>query len=262
MKPWLPALLATSVALAGGAEGPALPTLHLDARTVGRTARVQTVPAVVYPDDAPYFQMFPSHVRAVLNLPGQRWRAQYAADVPPASVAVYPVSGWLSLYRAPGAAQEVGQRIGALRALSAGTLRSGDMKGALPFLPLRNAVQVTAGAVRRVETPALRGIRYLTVYSQEGGVPFPREAIFYTFQGLSRDGRFYISVQVPYAPASLPNRDELDRTRSYVVAQYSGPVDGAAQDAYRADLTLKLNAEDNAPDVRNLDALVRSIRLR
>lgn len=212
--------------------------------------------------------MFPAHIRAVLNLPGQRWRAQHDADAPPAQVAVYPVAGWLSLFRTPAARQEVRRRIELLRALNAGTLGVRELQAGLgnrsdlPFLPLRNASQVTAGAVRRIKTPAVEGIRFLTVSSQEDGVRFPREAVFYTFQGLSRDGRFWVSVTVPYAPASLPSRDELDRTRSYVVAQYSGPADNSARNAYRADLTRKLDAEDGEAGLQALDALVRSLRLR
>ena len=116
-----------------------------------------------------------------------------------------------------------------------------------------------------------KGLRYLAVHSQEDGVRINRERVFYTFQGLSHDGRFYVTVQVPYAPASLPTRAELDRTKNYDVAPYpaesrgKGPAYDAYRqkvDAYRADLTRKLNAEEGKADLRALDALVRSIRLR
>lgn len=160
MKPWLLTLLLSPAALAGGAEPRALPRLTLEAQTIGRTAELQRVPAVVYPDDGPYFQMFPAHTRAVLNPPGQRWKAQHDADLPPAYVAVYPVSGWLGLFRSPANAQLAREQIETLRALNGGGLSLTEVRP-LPFLPLRNAFQAGVGAVRRVDTPVLRGMRYL-----------------------------------------------------------------------------------------------------
>ncbi|GAA5511939.1 hypothetical protein Dcar01_00653 [Deinococcus carri] len=272
MKPWLLPLLVSppfvlSVALAGGAQPPALPKLGLNAATMGRVADIQTVPRVPRADGPSFF--FPTHVRAILNRPGQHWRPQYDTDLPQAYVAIYPVAGLLAQYPERGEPWNVRTQIDTLKALNSGSLKPGEVGAwGLPYLPLWNAHQVTAGAVRTLETPALKGIRYLTLYSQEGGVRFPREAIFSTFQGLSRDGRFYITVQVPYAPASLPTRAELERTRTFEIAPYpgqsSGPVADAWRkkvDAYNLDLKRKLNAEDNAPALRTLDALVRSIRL-
>lgn len=269
VKPWLPALCLTSVALASGAEVAVLPNLSLDAGLIGRTADIRTVQGVPRADGPVFF--FPTHVRAVLNRPGERWKPGYDTELPETYVAVYPVAGLLAQYPEWGEPWNVRTQIDTLRALNSGRLRLNEVKWplTLPFLPLRNATQSVTGAVRPFKTPAVQGIRYLAIYSQEDGVRFPREAVVYTFQGLSRDGRFYVTVQVPYAPASLPTRAELDRTRDYAVAPVpeasSDPAYAAHRrkvDAYRADLTGQLNAEDGAPGVRALDALVRSIRLR
>lgn len=267
MKPWLLPLLVSSVALAGGREAPALPHLSLNAGTVGRVADIQTVPGVTNAEAAVF--AFPTHVRAVLNKPGEHWQPQDATDLPDTYVAVYPVAGLLTQYPGRGEPWNLRAQIDTLRALNSGRLKPSQVGvQGLPYLPLWNASQVTAGAVRTVETPTLKGIRYLTVYSQEWNVRIPREAIFATFQGLSRDGRFYITAQMRYAPASLPTSAELDRTKNYKVAPYPAESRGPAADAhrrkveaYRADLARKLDAEDNAAALRNLDALVRSIRL-
>lgn len=266
MKPWLTALCLASVALAGGAEGPTLPRLELDARAVGRTADVRVVPGVPLREEPAFF--FPTHVRAVLDRPGERWQPQYETDLPLAYVAVYPVAGLLAQYPQRGEPWNVRTQIERLNALNRGGLN--EVKGPLPYLPLLNATLAAAGAVRQIETPSVRGVRYLSVASQEDGVRFPREAVFSTFQGLSRDGRFYVTVQMPYAPASLPTRAELLRTKTFEVAPYPaesggrGPAHDAYRErvnAYRADLVTKLNAEDSSPGLRAFDALVRSIRL-
>jgi len=268
MKLWPLPLLLAAVALAGGSEGPALPRLSLDARTIGQSADIEIVQGVPR-TDAPQFY-FPTHVRAVLNKPGQHWKPQYDVELPNAYVAVYPLAGLLAQYPEQGKPWNVRTQVDTLRALNSGRLRLNDVGAwGMPYLPLQNAHQVTAGAVRKVVTSSVRGIRYLTLYSQEDGVRFPREAVFYTFQGLSPDGRFYITAQVPYAPASLPTRAELDRTKNYAVAPYPAESRGPAYDAYRAkvdayraDLTRKLGAEEGKAGLQALDALVRSIRLR
>lgn len=272
MKLW-PLLLASvaSISLAGGVEGPALPRLNLDARTIGRSAEAQTVQGVPRADGPTFF--FPTHVRAVMNKPGQRWQPRYDTELPGAYVAVYPVAGLLAQYPERGEPWNVRTQMDTLRALNTGRLGLNEVKWplTLPFLPLVNANQYGTGAARTFRTPALQGLRYLAVHSQEDGVRINRERVFYTFQGLSHDGRFYVTVQVPYAPASLPTRAELDRTKNYDVAPYpaesrgKGPAYDAYRqkvDAYRADLTRKLNAEEGKADLRALDALVRSIRLR
>lgn len=268
MKLWPLPLLLASVALAGGLEGPVLPRLSLDARTIGRSAEVLTVQGVPRAD-APQFY-FPTHIRAVLNKPGQRWQPGYDTELPGAYVAVYPVAGLLAQYPERGERWNVRTQIDTLRAINNSQLRLNEVKWplTLPFLPLVNANQYGTGAARTFRTPALQGLRYLAVYSQEDGVRIERERVFYTFQGLSRDGRFYITAQVPYAPASLPTRAELDRTKNYAVAPFPEQSTGPEYDtyrqkveAYRADLTRKLDAENGKTGLQALDSLVRSIRL-
>jgi len=83
----------------------------------------------------------------------------------------------------------------------------------LPFLPPFNAAQVFHVLEKRLDSENGRGIRFLTLYSQ-GIVGVTNYEIFYTYQGLSADGRYYIAAVLPINSSLLPelqlSNDELD----------------------------------------------------
>ncbi len=260
----------SAAALAGGLDGPrfnssSLPTVSVNAAPVGRITRLGHVPLAVR-TDAPVF-FFPAHVRAVLNRPGESWRAAYDVDQPPAYVGVYPVAGVNAQYpeRQPHTVDLlVKSRLNALQGILSGTVDPKGLPVPLPYFPLPNAYQVTAGAVKKVVTKDLIGLRFLTIHSQEGGVRFPREVVEYTFQGLTRDGKYLVTVHLPYGPASLPTRTELERLNAWIEAPFPGSETGPdavlfrkANAAYLAGLLRKLNAESGR--LYDFDAVVLSI---
>ena len=65
----------------------------------------------------------------------------------------------------------------------------------LPYLPPLNAAQAIRARAQYMETAGFEGIAYVTVYRQDVS-PFVGREFFYTFQGLSRDGKFYIGATV------------------------------------------------------------------
>lgn len=256
-------------ALTSATAGGAAPSLRLDARPLGLTAEVMAVPAAPKGEGPMFYP--PAHIRAVLNVPGTRWMWQDPAEEPPAYVAVYPVAGLKRQYpgREPvswdGWVRAAVQNLDALRL---GKTSVAKLARPLPHLPPYNAFQAVAGAVRPLATKQFSGLRYLTIYSQESGVRFARENVYYTFQGMTRDGRHIVVVRVPYAPRGLPTRAGLDRTKDYLVAPIptasagltSGPYLRVTQQ-YLADTTRKLDAESDTPGLARLDALVRSVRV-
>lgn len=233
----------------------AAPLPHVTLRAPGYALRAEVRPAVVYPESGPYvgpyFQFSPAQVRVVLDRLGQHWTPAYPADRPPASVTVTPVQNWLTLYRSASLRADVARQLNRLRAINAGRLRLNEMQAkwpGLPYLPLINAFQAVSGAARQVNTPRLQGVRYLAVYAQESSVSYPRSAVFYTFQGLTRDGEQVVSVQVPYAPSSFP-REGGGRLMS-----------GDEWRRYLTQARAQLDAED--AKLVALDRLVQSVRIR
>lgn len=112
---------------------------------------------------------------------------------------VYDAADFANISPGPnGAAQEISN----LQSLL--TDRPADPE-LIPFLPQANAVQVFRSQVKYLDFINGAGVSFLTYYAQDV-YPITNQNIFYTFQGLTDDGRYYISatfpVQAPILPAS------------------------------------------------------------
>lgn len=204
-------------------------------------------------------------------MPGRTWQAQYAGEEPPAYVAVIPLDTLKSHYPAPmGALSAEVNRV--IAAAQGGPLRRGGVAGGLPYLPLPNAAQAASGSLARISNNDIQGFRYLTVYSQEAGIRFPRTAVRYTFQGVTRDGKHLVIMHVPYEVRTLPTAEQIEREDSRnrgFLAPFPGTPGGLSQEAfakkneqYLRDLTTKLDAEGRVGRLSALDSVVRSIQVR
>jgi hypothetical protein len=74
----------------------------------------------------------------------------------------------------------------------------------IPVLPLINAAQVFRSQVRYLNFQNGSGVRFLTQYRQDPG-PVTDDEIFYTFQGLTDDGAYYVVASFPLATTILPD---------------------------------------------------------
>jgi hypothetical protein len=125
----------------------------------------------------------------------------------------------------------------------------------LPFLPVEEAAaQAIAARVEYVDTPELSGIAYVTGFRQDL-FPFVRDDFFYTFQGLSADGQWYVAVDWVVRATMFPRKvSQADARRvgrnattwERYVRQSVAALDEAEATAFR-------------PSLATLDALVRSI---
>jgi META domain-containing protein len=114
---------------------------------------------------------------------------------------------------------------------------------ALPFLPVMPAAQVIRARAQYVETPVLHGISYVTVYRQDVS-PFTNNEFRYTFQGISNDGLYYVSmvsqVIAPDFPAEIPADFDYDAfTAGFTdyLTESVGKLNSAAPDAFIPSLT-------------------------
>lgn len=250
------ALLTLAPASAQTLSRQAAPLPYVTLSAPGYAVRAEVRPAVTYPESGPnvgpYFQFSPAQVRIVLDKVGMaKWKSQHAADMPPAYVTVTPVANWLSLYKGAEMRTEVSRQLANLRDLNTERVQSSTLQAQwkLPYLPLVNATQAVTGAVKRVNTPQLQGVRYLAIYAQETSTQYQRGAVFYTFQGLSRDSKQMISVRLPYTPTSFPQEVAGSTT-----------MQNSEWQQYRAQAQAKLDAESTK--LAALDRLVQSIRIR
>jgi heat shock protein HslJ len=131
-----------------------------------------------------------------------------------------------------------------------------DLSGELPMLPAVNATQVLTARAKRIQFNGGSGIAYLAMYSQ-GIQPVTDQTVQYFFQGLTADGKYYLSFIFPVNSTVLPDDGQSvpEATQNALNADYQ---------AYLADVVDQLNAaaaSDFSPNLDDLDRFVSSIAI-
>jgi hypothetical protein len=129
---------------------------------------------------------------------------------------------------------------------------------ALPFLPWVNSKQSLCAQPRIIEFTGGSGIRYLTYYSQDPS-PVLDQKVFYTFQGLTDDGKFHVSAAFPIQTGIFP-------TEAPACPKCGEPDYNPFEDwnTLLSEQLTQLNAQpedDFAPSLQLLDELIHSIQI-
>jgi hypothetical protein len=203
----------------------------------------KTVPEASGPD-LPAFGVNPEYTE--LTLQGYALADRFFT----AHIDLFPVQRFSELV--PDA---VPQRVTALQALIGGGAPGAE---ALPLLPIFNAAQEFHAQYQVVPFAGGSGIRYLAQYAQFAD-PVNNHEMFYSYQGLTSDGKYWISAILPVSQPSLPaNGDNPPGGQS--PEQFSNNFP-----AYIADLTTQLNSlagESFSPLLPMLDALIASLQVQ
>ncbi len=221
-----------------GINTPLPPTVSFTlTETVAISSTTQIITATEVTEDRPYWELFPLHTEITL-----------AGYVQPDSLLVprllvYPASEFARLSDAAAA------QIDALSELLATEPLLVEAQ-TLPFLPLFNAAPMFHAQEQYLDFANGSGIRYLTQYEQ-ATVPVNNQELFYTYQGLTDDGAYYVAAVFPVSHPDLP-------------ADISSVPEDMADDfeTYMNSVIEQMNGADAAaftPDLATLDALVRSI---
>lgn len=164
-------------------------------------------------------------------------------------ILVYPIREYATVNPPAG---EVAARLdAALRVVEAS-------RDSLPFLPMWNAGQVFHARSEVLSFQNGKGLRYLTCYAQ-AMVPIDEKCLFYTFQGLTQDGLYYVAAVLPVDLPLLHDSELTSQwealTQDYDATRYRG---------YLEQIVQKLEiAEGGAfsPDLKQLDALITGLRV-
>lgn len=127
----------------------------------------------------------------------------------------------------------------------------------IPALPIFNAAQVFRSQIKYMNFQSGQGVRFVTQYDQ-GLLPINNLETFYTFQGLTSDGKWYIAAILPVATGALPDSDQVPPDQNQNFAS------GEAFQAYLNGVVEKLNGlqpSDFAPNLDLLDAMIQSLRI-
>ena len=156
--------------------------------SIGNGAQVETIEAVPPSNDMPWWEIAPTYQK--YNLQGYPLSATFHAP----AIYVYPVNEYLQVNA------DIAQVFDGLKTIL--NSPSQPLPENLPFLPAFNAAQMFHSNEQVMKFQNGQGIRFLTQYGQ---APYPvnNNSMFYTFQGLTSDGLYYLSAVLPANAAFL-----------------------------------------------------------
>jgi hypothetical protein len=176
---------------------------------------------------------------------------------------VYPVEAYKRAYAvAPQYAEAIGRTVRDLKHALA--RRPASFKDEAPFIDYVDAHQAFQARVRYLNFRGGRGLAFLTQYVFEL-TPITNRGLTYVFQGLTDDGRFYVSATFPVAAPGLPGDDPPELLRElYDNICATCPDYGAHNRAYVRRVRRMLERTPPRrfkPSLTALDSLLTSLRV-
>lgn len=209
---------------------------------VANDAQSEMVSAVTDANAAPSWGLAPAHVQ--FKLTGYQLQGTFLEP----QILVYPAGEYAQLN--PAAAEQIQM----LKTLLAGAALSKD---AVPIVPAFNAGPIFAAHMQLLDFQGGRGVRMITQYAQYLATVNNHE-LFYHFQGLTNDGKYYIIAVLPVSSSILAEDDKLDALvpPGGVAVPSTGP-----DAAYYEAVTKALDAmypDSFNPSLFQLDTLIKS----
>ena len=208
-----------------------------------------TVPAVAGVPDGPGWDVAPEYIKFELNgypLYDTFHRPQ---------ILVYPAQEYAAVNEAAS------RSIARLHALLSGA--AAPTAENLPTIPFFNAGQVFAAQIKTVQFQNGSGVRFLTEYAQSYTTVNNRD-LFYQFQGLTGDGKYYIIAILPASHLLLAFNENPETVVPAGGIPFPGFDDQNALNAYYPAVVNLLNSaapESFNPALGTLDALIQSIAI-
>ena len=200
----------------------------------------EVVPATDHDD----WFAYPKHIRITLA------ETQNQGQLYPGFLDVYPAD----LYA--GINDYAAEVIGQLR----GIINNEDHyspESALPFLPELNAAQLFHSNFKPLRFLDGQGVRFLTQHGQDIS-PIVNEALIYTFQGLTEDGMYYVSIVIPVKHPGI-----VEDWESFFAETDYSEFEPNFLNYLERDRNLLENSPDSVftPDLSMLDQMAASIKI-
>ena len=170
----------------------------------------------------------------------------------PPQVRIYPVKRFSELLP-----DVIPRRVSDLEMfISSGTWSSGE----LPFLPPLPMVQTFFSHETNLSFNGGQGVRFITDYN-ESSHPISNRTIFYTFQGLTNGGIYWVAVTLPISSPILPEDVDFNTLpEGYTIDSWLQNYSPYVSDVKDA---LEAQAPDSFfPTISSLDNLVRSLTVK
>lgn len=237
--------------ISAGGQGPIVVDyegIHFIAdSSLAESIRPEVVPANPAVEGEPIWYAGPEHIRFTFANPHLlEGRTRMGINLEPeAQILIYPLAELVEID------PWVQTQIETLQSLLAE--RGPVPEGGLPLLPNTNASQAFHAQAQYLDTGTVQGLRFISQHAQEVR-PVNNQELFYTFQGLTSDGAYYVAVFFPVTTAVLPDKIEVEDWEAF----------SASFATYLAETTAvleKLPPAEFNPDLTLLDAVVISLRV-
>lgn len=208
-----------------------------------------TVPAVTATPDGPGWDVAPGYIKFQLE--------NYALynTFHDAYILIYPAQEYAAVNE--GAANSIARLQAILSGAAAPTAEN------LPHITFFNAGQAFAAQIKTIQFQGGSGVRFLTEYAQYYATANNND-LFYEFQGLTSDGKYYILAILPASHPLLA----MDENPETVIPAGGIPFPGydnqnALETYYPAVVNLLNSAapESFNPALGTLDALIQSLNI-
>jgi hypothetical protein len=110
----------------------------------------------------------------------------------------------------------------------------------LPILPAVEAFEVFHTHVKHLLFKQGKGVAFLSCYAQDDA-PINNGDFFYTYQGLTDDGKYYVSLFVPVQAKTLPQDSPSRKATAFLN---------------------KLPASGFTPDLEAIDKMIQTISIK
>jgi hypothetical protein len=205
-------------------------------------ATPEAVPASTEEDGGPW-GVAPAHLK--FTLVGYPLQNKFHEP----GIYVYPAYEYATVH--PGAADQI--------KITANILAGGPLqKETLPVIPFFNAGPLMAANMQIIKFQNGTGVRALTQYAQYSG-PINNHELFYHFEGLTGDNKYYIIAILPITAPVLAENEQPDAPLPADGVPFPGEM---ADQTYYSAVAGKLNAlapEAFTPALNMLDLLMESL---
>lgn len=160
---------------------------------------------------------------------------------------VYPVADYIAMN------QFVANHVAEMQTLLATRPNTPD---AIPLLPIFNAAQTFRAQVKYMDFQNGQGVRFLTEYAQYYA-PVNNQDLFYAYQGITTDGKYWVSAIMPVNAAYLQENSQSVNVPAggILPPTFDDPNYEVNMAAYSANMINKLNTTPDTDFTPALDCL-------
>lgn len=205
----------------------------------------------------------PEHIAFTLTGP---YALKHGASAFSPEIHIYPIDDYKKVAAASKSlVKQIEDDVQKLKTIISEQSASG--KDRIPFLPWMDATQAFRAHVKYLNFNGGKGVMFLTQYNVEPSL-INNQGLTYTFQGLTNDGRYYVSASFPVTASILPKDFNVQSFEDYSLPEYFHNRDYELnQKAYQQYLTETVRKLENlpphkyAPDLTLFEKMIQSLCL-